>query len=347
MKLAYIGNVGPGSAPHSTENEVRKALEHLGVAVVPLHEQRFDWTAGAVPADVDVVLWTHTHGFAPPKTHGHQTRFLDALRDRGLPTVSYHLDLWWGLSRQHQVAEEPFFRTDLVCTADGGHDAQWEAAGVNHVWFPPAVSELECVPGAPRDEYRSEIAFVGTWMPGYHPESTHRAQLVDWLRDTYGDRCAFWPKPGQPALRGEDLRDLYASVKVVVGDSCLAGQITHYSSDRVPETIGRGALLVHPHVEGVTDGTLYTDGEHLLCWPAGDWDALANTIDAALADDGMRQQVTTWGRNHVLWAHTYTVRMKQLIKLLHDRGHLDRPQGGILPPGLHLIGESGPEVITA
>jgi hypothetical protein len=325
LKVVYIGNVGRGSAPHSTENHVARALEANGHEVVRINEHGFHWTHGAtIPDDTDFVLWTHTHSFAPPRTHRRQIVFLRVMRDRGIPVVSYHLDRWWDLAREHQVAEEPFFRTDLVCTADGGNQNRFEAAGVNHVWFPPGVSEPECALGVPRRALASDVAFVGSWMGGYHPEHEHRSALVNWLRDTYGSRCRFWPVPGEPPIRGDALRDLYASAKVVVGDSCFAGDPrgVRYCSDRIPETIGRGGFLIHPEVPGVTDGTLYEPGRHLLTWPAGDWNRLGAQIDGALADPDRRRVIARAGREHVLAHHTYEVRMRQLIDLMRDRGLL-------------------------
>lgn len=340
MRVAYIGNLGAGSAPHSTENHVAQALQGLGVNVLPLHEQRFSWDARDIPKATDLVLWTHTHGFAPPKTHGKQAKFLEGLSRRDIPTVAYHLDLWHGIQRQYQITEEPYFRCDLVCTADGGHDNEWAEAGVNHVWFPPGVSKYECGPGTARDEYRSDIAFVGSWQGGYHPEWRHRQQLVEFLQDYYADRCAFWPRRGEHAIRGRELRDLYASVKVLVGDSCLPNGAHHFWSDRIPETLGRGGLLAHPEVIGLDEH--YAPGEHLLTWPAGNWDALANVIDAALSDSAMRSHVRTEGRKHVLRHHTYTVRMLQLFDLMVSRGWLKgyvAPLSGLattMPMGLAL-----------
>lgn len=316
----YIGNLGPGSAPHSTENHVARALEANGVEVHRIHEQQFRWVAGRVP-DVDFGLWTHTHGFAPPRTHPRQARFLQAVRARGVPTVGYHLDRWFDLDREPQL-EEPFFTCDLVCTADGGNQERFAALGIAHAWYPPGVSEPECEPGTFRPELASDIAFVGSWQGGYHQESKHRYELVEWLRVTYGDRCRFWPAPGEHAVRGEALRDLYASVKVLVGDSCFSGDPRGhaYTSDRVPESIGRGGLLIHPDTPGVTDGTLYTSGEHLLTWPAYDWDVLRSTIDGALADDDLRRRVSAAGKAHVLANHTYEARMRTLLADLAERG---------------------------
>lgn len=322
MRVAYIGNLGEGSAPHSTENHVAGALEANGHEVVRLHEQRFDWNPSRIPG-VSFVLWTHTHGFAPERTHARQERFLSAMRLRDVPTVGYHLDRWFDLRREPQLGE-PFFRCSLVCTADGGNQDRFAALGVEHVWFPPGVSAGECEPGTYRAALASDVAFVGSWQGGYHPESGHRAGLVGWLQQTYGDRCRFWPTPGEHAVRGEPLRDLYASAKVLVGDSCLVGtgQNRSYISDRIPETLGRGGFLAHPYVDGVTDGTLYTSGEHLVCWEAGDWGALRDEIDAALTDDEERARIAKAGREHVLEHHTYERRMAQLVDLLTERGLL-------------------------
>lgn len=320
LRVAYIGNVGPDSAPHSTENHVARALAVNGVDVVPIHEQRFDWDASAV-AGADFVMWTHTHGFAPERTHPQQFAFLAAV---DVPVVSYHLDRYWDLYRETQIhgpRKEPFFSTDLMCSADGGNEHRWLDVGVAHAWFPPGVSAAECEPGTYRPEMASDVAFVGSWDNGYHPESDHRRQLVRWLRRTYGARCVFWPKRGELAVRNEPLRDLYASVKVLVGDSCFSGDPRGrgYCSDRIPETIGRGGLLVHPDTPGVTDGTLYTSGEHLLTWEAYDWDALRSTIDAALTVDDLRAEISADGRAHVLAHHTYEVRMANLLGLLRTR----------------------------
>lgn len=322
MKVAYVGNFEPS---HSTETHVARAFESNGHEVVRLQEQAFDWDPTTVPDRAGFVLWTHTHGLAPERTHARQDAFLEALRARGVPSVSFHLDRYWDLYRESQIAgpkQEPFFRTDLMCSADGGNDERWIAAGIDHVWMPPGVSAPECEPGAFRPEMASDVAFVGSHLPGYHPESEHRARLISALRGHYGERCRFWPAPGQPAVRNEALRDLYASVKVLVGDSCFSGDPRGHSyfSDRVPETLGRGGLLVHPHTPGVTDRTLYTAGEHLLCWKAGDWGALWDVIDGALADDEERARIAKAGREHVLATATYEVRTRQLVDLLSDRG---------------------------
>lgn len=314
MRIAQIGNFVPG---HSTENHLKRALEGNGHRVVTFQENdAATWTPGRLlKEEPDFVLWTRTWHLPDMP----QLDLLDACAEAGVATVAYHLDRWWDLDREHQVYEEPMFRCDLVVTADGGHVDEWVHADVNHHWFPPGtLAEEASVPGTARRQFASEIVFVGS-TGHYHPEWPWRMELIEWLRSTYGDRCAFWPKPNHPAIRGQRLNDLYASVGVAIGDSCLVPRadgtsMHHYWSDRIPETLGRGAKLVHPWVEGMneafTDDTDCYWGPYV--YPLGDYDALAEMIDVALTHD--RPDGT---RAFVFAHHSYEQRMRDLIDLLH------------------------------
>lgn len=339
MRVLQIGNFKP---PHSTENHLKRALENNGHEVSAVQEDDFRiWEALALDPSLawdvkpDFILWTRTgwdythalHGAyrSPIEAFSFQLMFLNRALKQGIPTVAYHLDLFFGLNPSRvAVLDEPFFSCNLVCTADGGHQDEFEAKGINHVWFPPAVSRDECEPGMFRDEFHSPIAFVGSWQGGYHRESKHRHELVAWLQEHYARDCAFWPKPGHPAIRGSDLRDLYASVDVVIGDSCFAGGVPDYWSDRIPETIGRGGFLLHPWVPGLSDqfphpGLPWT-------WGAGDWGELKSLIDSALAlNPAARRGLAAQGRLHVLQTATYEVRMAQLVKDLQMLGRLPSP----------------------
>lgn len=321
MRVAQIGNFIPA---HSTENHLKRALEINGNRVIPFQENYpATWMPGEVlREEPDFVLWTRTWHLPEFDQDG----LLDACAAAGVPTIAYHLDRWWDLDREHQIVEEPMFRCALVVTADGGHADEWAHAGVNHHWFPPGVLAAEAsVPGQYRRQLASEIAFVGS-TGHYHPEWPWRLELIDWLRSTYGERVQFWPKPNQPAVRGQRLNDLYASVKVAVGDSCLVPRadgtsMHHYWSDRVPETIGRGAILVHPYVEGIVEA--FTDDETGLdrgpwTFPLGNFDALAEMIDRALGS----WDVATGDQAWVLEHHSYERRMADLIELLHREGLL-------------------------
>lgn len=333
MQIAYIGNFEP---THSTENHVARALKYNGHDVARVQEDGDrQWEVSLAQLKLgtgaDFILWTRTGWDYTSRDHGAyasreealmlQLQFLMQARKMGVPTVAYHLDLFHGLNPERvAVLDEPFFQCDLVITADGGHEEDFKARGINHVWFPPGVSLAECERGMFRDEFRSPIAFVGNWAGEYHPESRHRFELVKWLQEHYMRDCAFWPHKGHHAIRGADLRDLYASVDVVVGDSCFAGQIADYWSDRIPETLGRGGFLIHPNVPGL-EGQFSTarDPLDLLIWEAGHWDGLQHQIEWALANPKERREVAAHGRQTVMEKHTYERRMDDLITLMRIR----------------------------
>ncbi len=314
MKVAYIGNFGP---EHSTENHVRTAWLAQGHEVIRIQEEQGEqWAkleAAIVDGAIDLILWTRTKDLAEQIGHRRQIRMLTSARRAGIPTVGFHLDRWWGLSREATVWEEPFFRCQYVITADGGHQHLFEELGINHIWLPPAVSLPETELGVPTDEYRAEIAFVGSWQAGYHAEWTHRPELVAWLRKNY-PQTQFWPRPNQHAIRGEALRNLYASTDIVIGDSCLVGAPCCYWSDRIPETVGRGGFLIHPYVEGLEDH--YNVGDHLWTWNVGDWEGLRDQIETALISPDGRALTQERGRAHVREHHTYERRVEQILEIV-------------------------------
>lgn len=313
MRFAFRGN---HSVSFSTESEVVKALWGLGHEVDRIQEADVDWPETVARARAaDVFLWVSTQGNADRWDRRDATNAVRMLNDT-MPTLAVHLDRFWGLSRERRIHTEPWFRLRLVATADGGHDDRWAAIGVNHRWFPPAVSVFECGWGERRPEYTSEIAFVGSWAGYGHTEWHHRHQLVKWLRQHYGKRLKLWPEPDRPAIRGEALRDLYASVDIAVGDSCMVGDRGRYWSDRIPETLGRGAFLLHPDTPGLAEH--FTDGKHLVTWQIGVWDDLVEKIEWYLSHPAERAAITAAGREHVMREHTYTKRMADLIADLEE-----------------------------
>lgn len=284
------------------------------------------WEALAAPAplELDVLLWTRTWSLPDLE----QSEALSALELAGVPTVGYHLDRWWGLEREHQLIDEPFFGCDVIVTAEGGVPAEaWATVGVDHVWAQPAVLREQCIIGTAQQRWRAPVGFVGSHA-GYHDEWPWRRELVRWLR-RYDRRARIIPGHPAKAVRGQELAEVYASIDVIVGDSCLApypwGPCERYWSDRVPETLGRGGFLLHPWVAGMEELGGYIDGEHLIYYEAGDVLSLEHALrwwtnDARAAD---RQRIALAGRQLVIERHTYEQRMLELFEDLHERGLID------------------------
>jgi FkbM family methyltransferase len=318
LTIAYVGN-----HRHSfcTERHVSASLAQIGHTVIPLQEDDLDWTQlPSLAASAHLVLWTRTWAVDDEAA----LAALAKLRDMRIPTVSFHLDRWWGLDREYQVTTQPFFRTDLVVSPDGANDHRWAEAGVNHLFLPPGVYGAECGPVQPnRRAFPCDVIFVGS-HPYPHAEwHPYRAELLERMEAHFGRRFGIYPKAKNRPIRGRLLQQLYASAKVVVGDSCLAGGATRYWSDRVPETLGRGGLLIHPEVEGMEEwyADASTTGEgDLLCYPLGDFDRAVALAEEALANPPRARAIAEHGRATVLGRDTYAHRMNTV--LAHVERHL-------------------------
>ena len=306
--VLYRGNFQP-EVPEpdrwSTEHQVAKTMEALGVTVVRAQEIKqgaWSWTDIVKCADEirpDLFLWTQTWNVDPEGGYD----ALEDLRRLGVPSASFHLDLYWGVHRQAQLLDHPFWRTDCCFTADGGHDKQFARNGIRHVWSPPAIYEPDAIIGDVREEYTWPAVFVGSF-PYPHPEHAEaRRDLIMGLKDRLRGRLRVF----SGGVRGTTLADLYRSATVVVGDSCLAGKSPRYWSDRIPETLGRAGFLVHPYVEGVEEH--YTDGEHLRLFEPGDLGQAAALVEYYVAHPDEARAIALAGREHVLAHHTYRHRI--------------------------------------
>lgn len=308
MKIAYCGNFGPA---HSTENHIRATLESMGHTVIAIQEDR-PGTMIQKFNGCDLFLFTRTWGNTVKQFH------LDWLKKEGIPTVSYHLDLYVGLQRDGGIETDPFWRTDYVFTPDGSPVSAevFKSKGINHHYLKPGVFDQECyIADVPIER---DIVFVGSYKH-YHPEWPYRKQLVEWLQSTYGYRFQVWGGDGLGPIRGHELNKLYASTKVVVGDS-LCPNFTHerYWSDRVTETMGRGGFIIHPWIVGMEDrkeGEMI-DGFHLKYYAFEDFDMLKRTIDYYLENDAEREKIRQQGHEFVKANCTYRNRLEEMFKLI-------------------------------
>lgn len=306
-RIVYIGNFEP---PYSTENDVAHAFETIGVDVHRVQES--DWIHGNADVpdpdpDTAMVLWTRTW----PVNTERATAQLAPYAGHA-PVVGFHLDVWWGLARQRDVYTDPYFQmVDTLVTADGGSDRLWIGAGVNHMWRPPAVSDRNTMTGTNRPtKWPTGIVFVGQTQPPYHPEWSHRGDMLTAMQRRYGRQFTRLPHNNQ-AIRGDDLADVYATAAVVIGDSCFAGIRPRYWSDRIPETLARGGVLMHPDTDW---GGMYMPETHLFTWPIGNWDAMFATVDRIMDDPDMARRVADAGRAWTLEHHTYRNRAEWMLE---------------------------------
>lgn len=317
MRVAYIGNFEP---QWSTENDVRKAFEFLGHEVIKIQEDKTPWDVVRYWAlKSDMLLWTSTwepENGGQPLGESLETLRLCALR--GIPTATYHLDIFFGADRgdRHWLVN-PMFYTRYVFTADGDHEDEWQKIGVNHIWLRPAIRHDAAHFGTPRPEMVCDVAFVGSNGVGYHEGAwPYRRQLVDFLRDMCKRNNWSWRNPGgdDPKIeRGDDRNDFYASAKVTVGDSlCLEKAASKYCSDRVYEATGCGGLLIMPDIDFVLEDFQ----GHLPMYAWGAFDQLEQTIRYYLEHREENDEIREFTQAISATNHTYVNRVQTILKTL-------------------------------
>jgi hypothetical protein len=308
MKIAFLGNF---LVDYTSETHHAKSLGSLGHEVNCLQETT------ATPQqihdaalDAELFVWVHTHGWHTPEI---EAALADAV-NRNIPVITYHLDLWKGLKREADMATDPYWRvlTDFFTCDPLMADYLTENTSVKGHYLPPGVFDQECYMVEPTDPF--DVAFVGSY--GYHSEWPYRAQLIDWLRATYGDRFRHYGGGGLPSVRGAALNQVYANARVSVGDTlCLGFNYPGYWSDRLFETAGRGGFQIFPRIDGLTD--YLTEDKEVVLYSYGDFDELKHKIDYCLSHDSEREAIRRAGFERTCAEHTYIHRWKHILETLN------------------------------
>lgn len=326
MKITLLGNF---YVDYTSETHHKKSLEALGHEVIALQEGRAtsDQVLEAAQ-NSQLFIWIHTHGWDTPGTIG-MKKVLDILKDAGIPTLSYHLDLWLGLERQKDIYKDDVWNIEYFFTADKNF-AEWlcNNTKIKGRYMPAGVFHEECVMLPPDNGEKFDVIFVGS--KGYHPEWPYRPKLINWLQDTYGDRFAHFGGDGLGVVRGMDLNQTYSNAKVVVGDTlCINYNYPNYFSDRLFETTGRGGALIFPYIDGlenlfnITDTSLvgayseYDEGTpftEVITYKFNHFKELKEKIDNLIDDANVRESVRRNGFFRTKENHTYKHRWEAILK---------------------------------
>lgn len=311
--------VGNFTAPWCSEVHWAKSLEKLGHSVTRQQENKLQqiYLPRAVEGH-DLFLWVRTwEGFVT-------LRDIEDIRALGIPSVNVHLDLFVGISREATLDTDPRWRTDYVFTADGDPKSQevFEAHGINHHWLRAGVFDEGCVMFEPNDnpELQGDIVFVGGGKEYAHKEWPYRKKLIEFLEATYPNQYKKYGYP-EKLVRENDLNQLYANAKIVIGDSLNIGfNHKNYWSDRIYETVGRGGFIIHPMISGLEkDFEVSNDKKlELVTYNYDDFFGLKTLIDYYLAHDKEREAIRKAGFNRVAKEHTYINRMQEMLNVVFD-----------------------------
>lgn len=309
MKIVLFGNF---SVPYCSEVHHAISLEALGHQVIRLQETQI--TSDQVLSEslsADMLIWIHSHGF---QVKGRPMNdVLQILKNNNIPTVAYHLDLYMGLQRWQEYQTHDYFKVQHFFTVDRLM-AEWlnEHTQTKGHYIPAGVLHEECYDLRLPKQY--DVIFVGS--RGYHQEWPYRPQLIDWLRNTYGERFHHFGNDGERVVRGLDLNRLYGQTKVVIGDTlCPNFNYPYYFSDRLFETIGRGGFLIYPYIKGIED--VFIRNSEIITYRYGDFVDLKKKIDHYVEDNEAREHIRQAGFDRVQSDHTYLKRWEQILNTIY------------------------------
>jgi len=311
MKITFLGNFG---VDFSSESHHVKSLESLGHEVIKLQERN---TTSELIFEVasrsDLFVWVHTHGWNTPGVLT-MRELLKLLKSRNIPTLTYHLDLWFGIQRQKEMETEDYWNIQHFFTADKNM-ANWlnKNTPVKGHYLAAGVFDQECYLNQNVNQNK-DVVFVGS--RGYHPEWQWRPQLVDWLRETYGQRFFHYGGDGIKVVRGHELNMIYAESKVVIGDTlCLNFDYPNYLSDRIFETTGRGGFIIHPYIKGIED--FFEIGKEIVTFKFGDFKDLKSKIDYYVENKKEREEIRRAGSERTKRDHTYLQRWAKILEVIN------------------------------
>jgi glycosyltransferase involved in cell wall biosynthesis len=307
-KITFLGNF---RVDYTTETHHTKTLESMGHQVIKLQESEAtseDVLNNAISSDLFV--WVHTHGWNTPGRITMQDTLLE-LKKHNIPSMTYHLDLWLGLNRQKDLRRKPVYQyIDHFFTVDSKM-ADWfnSNTSVKGHYLPAGVYDKECT--YTRAAPGEEVIFVGSKT--YHPEWPYRPKLINFLSQTYGARFNLYGREGRGLVRGHELNNLYASTKVVVGDTlCPNFTYPDYWSDRIYETLGRGGFLIHPYIKGLEKE--FEDKKHVVFYEYNNLDQLKQLVDYYLEHEEEREEIRKSGHELVKNNYTYKNRWEHILK---------------------------------
>ena len=313
-RITFLGNF---EVPYSSENHHAASLESLGHTVIKLQERKVKAKVIYSEAlDSDLFIWVHTHGWQTPGSID-MIDVLHELKKHGIPTMTYHLDLWFGINRQKDLENDGFYRSIGHFFTVDKLMADWfnKNTKVKGHFMPPGVYDKECYihPDKNKKYYDHDVIFVGSKR--YHQEYPFRPQLIDFLRETYKNRfCHVGGDGDTGTVRGDDLNRIYARCKIAIGDTLnINFNYPYYTSDRLFESTGRGGFTIYPKIVGLDQ---YFKDDEVIWYEHGNLNDLKKKIDYYLEHDDEREQIRLRGHERTKREHTYVHRWEQILKEL-------------------------------
>ena len=282
------------------EECIARSFEEMGITVIRQEENEYgnQILAKIIEVKPDFVL------FAKLQLANDPMWLIRELRKLKIPTVSWTFDLYFDYVREANVPYYAFMKADHVFTTDGGHEQKFAQNKINHHCLRQGIYEPEAILMDGKKDI--DVLFVGSDNP-HHP---YRGALMKFLETNYKN-FVWVGRQNSDEARSLKLNELFARAKVVIGDSVYS---PHYWSNRVYESLGRGAFLITPDVPGLENEFKYF--EHLVPYTLWDFVGLKKKIDHFLTHDEERETIRKAGFEFTKENYTYKKRCEKLLQVI-------------------------------
>ncbi len=232
--------------------------------------------AGWVP---DVFLFVDTGLFYPIKNMGS----LNCLK------ACYLIDSHIAFDLHLECAEN----YDIVFAAHRPAVEKFKEKGIENVfWIPPACDPALHEKKA--DEKLYDVGFVGS----SNPERVHLLNELGQRFNTYYERCFL-----------ERMAEVYSQSKIVFNKSIEGGL-----NMRIFEALASGSMLLTNEANGNGLHDFFQDRKHLVIYR--NENELFKLAEYYINNDDEREKIAFEGMSKVLSEHTYSNRVKGMVKIL-------------------------------
>ena len=295
-KILYIGNF---LKSWNTEEYIAKSFEQLGHYVKRLNEREL--TNREILKEINENNYDFLL-YAKLRIDGDIEKLFKKIN---IPTVCWFFDNFINTIREKSWLKRPWItKCDYLFTTDGGHQKEFKELGINNKCIRKGIFQDEAYISN-YYEKKIDILFVGN----YNHVKT-RKKLIDFLKNTYGNRFKLVGHNKKSIIRQDKLNDLFANTKIVIGDNTF--DTDGYWSNRVYETLGRGGFLITQYVKGLEKE--FIDGKHLVLYKDRNLEELKEKINYYLTHNYEREEIRLNGFFHCRKHFTYKKRCKKLLQ---------------------------------
>lgn len=202
----------------------------------------------------------------------------------------------------------------MIFTNQDDVDILKDKGFTNVAYLPTSYNHLIYKSGVPSGKDYGDIIFIGNNYVGTNlnfPMTQHRADMVLFLEETFGDRFKAYGRGFKnQMLNPEQEIDAYRSCKVAITHNNYFR--SGYCSDRSYRSVGCGAFTLHNYYPNIENNFI-----HINVWRT--FDQLKKLCVSALNNDYLRKKIAKEEHENCLKNNTWASRFKTMKTLIQEQ----------------------------